>query len=145
MLPSCRRLLATLLLLAAAAVGAADPAIQKAVYHVGMGERPAQKFALRNIQNHIDAVGRKNIDLRMVVVGDGVTLLQRARSDEDLKAAIDSLKLLGVTIHVCRDTLAARKLDYRKDLYDVTAADLVPSGVAEIARLQMLGYAYVKP
>jgi intracellular sulfur oxidation DsrE/DsrF family protein len=52
---------------------------------------------------------------------------------------------LDVTIHVCGDTLAARKLDFKKDLYDVTAADLVPSGVAEIARLQMLGYAYVKP
>lgn len=138
-----RRFLATLLLAAATACAAAD--VQKVVYHVGMDELPAQKFALRNIQNHIDAVGSKNIDLRMVVAGDGVTLLQRARNDENLKAAIDSLKLLGVKILVCQTTLAARKLDFKKDLYDVAAADLVPNGVAEIARLQMKGYAYVKP
>lgn len=139
-----RRFLATLLLAAATAC-AADADVQKVVYHVGMDELPAQKFALRNIQNHIDAVGSKNIDLRMVVAGDGVTLLQRARNDENLKAAIDSLKLLGVKILVCQTTLAARKLDFKKDLYDVAAADLVPNGVAEIARLQMKGYAYVKP
>lgn len=138
-----RRFLATLLLAAATACAAAD--VQKVVYHVGMDELPAQKFALRNIQNHIDAVGSKNIDLRMVVAGDGVTLLQRARNDENLKAAIDSLKLLGVKVLVCQTTLAARKLDFKKDLYDVAAADLVPNGVAEIARLQMRGYAYVKP
>lgn len=138
-----RRFLATLLLAAATACAAAD--VQKVVYHVGMDELPAQKFALRNIQNHIDAVGSKNIDLRMVVAGDGVTLLQRARNDENLKAAIDSLKLLGVKVLVCQTTLAARKLDFKKDLYDVAAADLVPNGVAEIARLQMKGYAYVKP
>jgi intracellular sulfur oxidation DsrE/DsrF family protein len=31
------------------------------------------------------------------------------------------------------------------DLYDVDKADIVPSGVAELAKLQAEGYTYIKP
>ena len=31
------------------------------------------------------------------------------------------------------------------DLYDVDDEDVVPSGVAEVAKLQLEGYAYIKP
>jgi hypothetical protein len=30
-------------------------------------------------------------------------------------------------------------------LYDTSEADIVPSGVAELSRLQQLGYTYIKP
>ena len=37
------------------------------------------------------------------------------------------------------------KVDFENDLYDVDQADIVPSGVAEVARLQGMGYSYIKP
>ena len=118
---------------------------QKVVYQVNTGNATEQKTALLNIQNHVNAVGKDNIDLRVVIHGDGILLLRRARQDENIKAAIDKLKLLGVTFEVAADALSDRHLDYRTDLYDVTADDIVPNGIAEIAALQMQGYAYVKP
>jgi intracellular sulfur oxidation DsrE/DsrF family protein len=36
-------------------------------------------------------------------------------------------------------------VDAEKDLYDVKAADVVPSGVAQLGTLQSQGYAYIKP
>jgi intracellular sulfur oxidation DsrE/DsrF family protein len=32
-----------------------------------------------------------------------------------------------------------------EDLYDASEADVVPSGVAELARLESMGYSYIKP
>ena len=35
----------------------------------------AQEAALRNIQNHINAVGAENLDLKVVMHGDGVSMV----------------------------------------------------------------------
>ena len=46
---------------------------------------------------------------------------------------------------MCANTLRGKKVDYLSDLYDVDKADIVPSGVAELAKLQAMGYTYIKP
>jgi intracellular sulfur oxidation DsrE/DsrF family protein len=43
---------------------------------------------------------------------------------------------------ICANTLRERKIDWH-DLYWVKAEDIVPSGVAELARLQGLGFVYI--
>ncbi len=118
---------------------------QKVVYHVNYDDAKAQKAALRNIQNHINAVGAENLDLRVVMHGKGVTLVQRANKDMDLQSKIANLKKQGIHFNVCRNTLLGKKLNYKNDLYDVSEEDIVPSGVAEIAKLEQEGYAYIKP
>ena len=47
--------------------------------------------------------------------------------------------------NVCANTLRGKKVNYEADLYDVSKADIVPSGVAELAKLQAMGYTYIKP
>ena len=42
--------------------------------------------------------------------------------------------------NVCNNTLRGRKISYDKDMYDVYKEDIVPSGVAELSRLQQMGY-----
>jgi hypothetical protein len=42
---------------------------------------------------------------------------------------------------ICANTLRERKIDGH-DLYGVKAEDIVPSGVAELARLQGMGFVY---
>jgi len=117
----------------------------KAVYHLNSKELETQKDVLRNAQNHLDAVGKDNIDLRIVMHAGGVSMLRTAKTDESVKSSIDSLKLQGVKFIVCKKTLERGNIDYKKDLYDVSEKDLVPSGVAEIALLQAKGFGYVKP
>ncbi len=117
----------------------------KAVYHLNSNDIDTQKDVLRNSQNHINAIGKDNLDLRIVMHAGGGNLLKAAMTDVGIKSQIDNLKLQGVKFVVCKVTLDRNKIDYKKDLYDVSEKDLVPSGVAEIALLQEKGFGYVKP
>lgn len=118
---------------------------QKVVYHINYDAKKRQGGALRNIQNHINAVGADNISVRVVMHSGGVTLLQRAREDVSLQSKVDNLKLQGVEFKVCKNTLRSKSLDFATDLYDVAESDIVPSGVAEISHLQGQGYTYLRP
>ena len=121
---------------------------QKVVYHINYpgGEGDAKyRGALRNIQNHINAVGAENLDLKVVMHGNGVSLLASATTNDQLQMAVTNLKTQNVSFHVCNNTLVGRKISYENDLFEVFEEDIVPSGVAEIAHLQLQGYAYIKP
>lgn len=118
---------------------------QKVVYHINIDDGKVLNTAMKTIQNHLNAVGVDNLDLRVVLHGDGIALLQLANSDPAFQGKVKNLKRQGVHFIVCHSTLASRKIDFKKDLYDVTEEDIVPSGVAEIAHLQSQGFSYVKP
>jgi len=118
---------------------------QKVVYHINYDNEKAQDGALRNIQNHINAVGKENLDLRVVMHGKGITLLQRANSDLTMQQKVQNLKDQGIKFNVCANTLRGKKINYKNDLYDTAEADIVPSGVAELAHLEAQGYSYIKP
>lgn len=130
---------------------------QKVVYHINYDNPKKQAGALRNIQNHINAVGAENLDIKVVLHGNGLALLldpesldklkkfKHANANEKMIAKIDSLKDQGVDFNVCANTVRGRKVDLESDLYNVEKSDIVPSGVAELARLQLMGYAYIKP
>jgi hypothetical protein len=128
---------------------------QKVVYHVNYYGAKQQAGALRNIQNHINAVGAENLDLKVVMHGNGVSLLmypdalgsnkmKEGNANDEMQAKITNLKNQGVKFNVCANTLKGRKVA-EDDLYDFSKADIVPSGVAELAILQSQGYAYIKP
>lgn len=137
-----------LLLLTAGALNAASNeryGKQKVVYHINYDNPKAQAGAMRNIQNHINAVGAENLDLVVVLHGKGVSLLKTAVDDANFQSKVVSLKSQEVKFQVCNNTLVGHKLNYETDLYDVYAEDIVPSGVAELARLQAMGYTYIKP
>jgi len=117
---------------------------QKVVYHVNYKDLKRQKGALRNIQNHINAVGKDNLDLRVVMHGGGFTMLQAANKDLEMQQKIDKLKDQGVKFQMCANTIRGKKLD-KKSLYGLKDSDIVPSGVAEIAHLEAEGFSYIRP
>ena len=130
---------------------------QKVVYHINYDNKKQQKGALGNIQNHINAVGADNIEIRVVLHGNGLSLLllpeslekltkfKSANADDNFSAKIDGLKNQGVAFDICKNTIVGRNVNVEDDLYDVTESDIVPSGVAELVKLQMQGYSYIKP
>lgn len=118
---------------------------QQVVYHINYDTEKRQNGALRNIQNHINAVGSENLAARVVMHSGGVTLLQRAKTDVSVQSKIDNLKLQGVSFNVCNNTLVGKSLDYTTDLYDVSESDIVASGVAELSHLQGQGFTYIRP
>lgn len=121
---------------------------QKVAYHInypGGKDDKAYLGALRNIQNHINAVGAENMEIKVVIHGNGIGLLQSAKENDKLQSNVANLKAQNVSFNVCANTLKGKKLSPEKDLYDVFEEDIVPSGVAELSHLQMQGYTYIKP
>ena len=121
---------------------------QKVVYHINYDGGPDSKKyrgAMRNIQNHINAVGAENMEIKVVLHGNGLGLLMSARENDALQTAVSSLKGQSVGFQVCNNTLKGRKISYENDLYDVWEEDIIPSGVAELSYLQQQGYTYIKP
>jgi uncharacterized protein len=127
---------------AKAAAPAAAAAEEKVVYHVN--DASLARVAMRNIQNHISA----SPDAKIVVVthGKGIDFLLNDAKDEKgepYQTQVAGLKEKGVDFRVCRNTLKGRNLDDSAVMMDAT---VVPSGVAEIGRLQAKeGFVYLKP
>lgn len=121
---------------------------QKVVYHInydGGDKDKKYRGAMRNIQNHINAVGAENMEIKVVLHGNGVSLLKSAKTNDQIQVAVASLKSQNVAFNVCNNTLKGRKISYENDLFDVFEEDIVPSGVAELSHLQQQGYTYIKP
>ena len=121
---------------------------QKVVYHVtetdGLTHRGYTLHVLQSAQNHVNAVGKDKLDLRIVLQGDGLDVLKEAKSDPAFSKRVDELKAEGVKFYVCRNSLVARRLD-PSELYDVKTGDIVGAAVAEVAELEAKGFVYLKP
>ena len=121
---------------------AADDVI-KTVYHMSEGIPQASR-AMNNIRNHLAADPKAKI----VVVTHGLGidfLLEGATNqmEQPFAGAISDLASKGVEFRVCNNTLVSRKIDPAKVAME---AKIVPSGVAEVARLQAReGFVYLRP
>ena len=121
---------------------------QKVIYHISeSGDDRAGRMAgwLGSMQNHFAALKPGQLEMAVVMNGDGINLLIKAKTDPELQTRITALKQQGARFLVCRNTLVQRRLDPATDLYDVSTTDLVAAGVAEITMLEGQGYGYLRP
>ena len=126
-------------LFASAAPG--DPV--KVVYHMNEGiERAPQ--ALRNIRNHLNADPKAKIVV--VAHAAGINFLLKDAKDANgnpFEVTVQDLVSKGVEFKLCAFTLQSRNIDPKNAIEE---AKLIPSGVAEVARLQAQeGFVYLKP
>jgi intracellular sulfur oxidation DsrE/DsrF family protein len=135
--------LAASFLLSACAGSGSGSGPDRVVYHLNEGLAQATS-GLRNINNHLEV----NPNAKIVVVSHalGVDFMMKGAKDangnkyEDL---VEQLIQRGVQFDVCEITLRNRKLT--RDQF-ISYSTFVPSGVAEITRLQQKeGFAYLKP
>jgi uncharacterized protein len=119
---------------------ATDPI--KTVYHINNSDTAAA--AMNNIQNQMAA--DPGVKITVVTHGKGVDFLLDGAADKNgnpynIKA--EELMAKGVDFRVCNNTLVSRKIDPKTV---IPGAKIVPSGVAELAKLQNAeGYVYIKP
>jgi len=115
----------------------------KAVYHFTNGLDEASR-GLGNIRNHLAADPKAKISV--VTNGNGIEFLLDGAKDKNgnpYEVIVQDLKTKGVDFRVCNNTLVTRKIDPSKVIQD---ASIVPSGVAEAAKLQAReGYVYLRP
>jgi uncharacterized protein len=126
---------------ASTALAKAEQVTEKVVYHIN--DASLARVAMRNVENHLNA----SPDARIVVVthGKGIDfLLNDAKDDKGpYQGQVAGLKSQGVEFRVCRNTLKGRNLT---DDAVIIEGTVVPSGVAEIGRLQAReGFVYLKP
>lgn len=124
------------------AVAAAQD-IVKVVYHVNTGVETAAVI-LNNINNELNASPSDKIVV--VTHGPGIDFLLSDAKDSkgrEFSGQVSALAARGVDFRVCQNTLETRKIDAGKLLMETK---VVPSGVAEVARLQAKeGFVYLKP
>ena len=132
--------IAALALGGCAAGGSGGP--DKVVYHIN--DSANATALMRNIGNHLEV----DPTAKIVVVthAQGVDFLMNDAKDKDgnpYNIRVEALNAKGVKFDVCEITLKNRKME-RKQF--IPEAKYVPSGVAEIAKLQAReGYVYLKP
>jgi intracellular sulfur oxidation DsrE/DsrF family protein len=130
-------------LFAAGAARASDTGGFKVVYHLSDGIPQAGR-AIGNIRNHLAAEPKTKIVV--VTHGAGIDfLLDGAESapGQPFAGAISDLASSGVEFRVCNNTLVARKINADRVVME---AKIVPSGVAEVTKLQAReGFVYLKP
>ena len=120
---------------------AAEPI--KVVYHLSDGIEQAAR-AMRNIRNHLNA----DPTAQIVVIGHGKGIdfmLPGAKTlaGGGFEGLISGLATENVSFRACNNTLVGRKIDASTLPLE---AQVVPSGVAEVARLQAReGYVYLRP
>jgi uncharacterized protein len=115
----------------------------KTVYHINQGLDQASN-GLRNIRNHLSA--DPSAKITVVTHALGVDFLLDGAKDKNgnpYQIIVEDLVSKGVDFRVCNFTLTSRKIDQK---LVIAEAKIVPSGVAEIGKLQTYeGYAYLKP
>jgi hypothetical protein len=113
------------------------------VYHLSEGIPQASR-AMGNIRNHLNADPK----VKIVVVshGQGIDFLLDGATTQNNQAFAGSVSELvskGVEFRVCNNTLVSRKISPDKLLME---AKVVPSGVAEVAKLQANeSFVYLRP
>ena len=115
----------------------------KVVYHMNEDVARAPQ-ALRNVRNHLSVDPKAKIV--MVSHAAGINFLMKDAKDANgnpFEVTVQDLKSQGVEFRVCEITLKQRNIQRSQLIEDVV---YVPSGVAEVSRLQVQeGYAYLKP
>ena len=124
------------------AIGAKGDPI-KVVYHNNEGIDHAPQ-ALRNVRNHLSVDPKAKIVF--VSHAAGIDFLMKGAKDKNgnpFEVTVQDLVSKGVEFRACEYTLKSRNIDPKNVIEE---AKLVPSGVAEVARLQAQeGYVYLKP
>jgi intracellular sulfur oxidation DsrE/DsrF family protein len=115
----------------------------KVVYHMNEGIEHAPQ-ALRNVRNHLSVDPKAKIVF--VSHASGIDFLMKGAKDKNgnpFEVTVQDLESQGVEFRVCEITLKSRNIQKSQLIDDVK---YVPSGVAEVSRLQIEeGYAYLKP
>ena len=138
-----RMLMLPLVLAFALPAGAADAVREeKVVYY--FSDSSNAMGGLRNIRNHLDASPKAKIVV--VALSGGIDFLLEGATDKNgnpYDVVVQELAARHVQFRVCNNTLTSRNIDPGTLLMETK---IVPSGVAEVARLQAQeGYVYLKP
>lgn len=108
------------------------------VVHLSEGDPDKHRAVLRNVANLRLDLG-PDVPVELVVHGPGLAVALRTGAES---RQVSDLVAEGVAVAACQNTL--RSLDITPEAL-LPGVVVVPSGVGELARRQLSGWAYVRP
>ncbi len=120
-----------------------NPKKHKVFFHLTEGDPQRASAVLTNVQNFVEVVGWRNIEvLELVVHGPGLRPFVAKGIDPEVKAKVEALLTGGMSMGACQITMRRQSLK-PEDLID--GLKPIPSGVVRVMELEEKGYAYIRP
>lgn len=108
--------------------------------HVDLPDEQRFALALTNIENYL--LGLPGEDFTVVVLANAAAVRFLTREGNPQADGVRALAAKGVHFRACNNALKKFEIEHSQLLHCVT---VVPTGLAEVVRLQREGYAYIKP
>ena len=114
---------------------------EKIVYHLHTNNPSLFVISINNLENLIQNMGNDQIEIRLLLQGEGIHLLNPASVSETLALRLENLLTKGVTVETSRSNYQQNEffLDNRATPY------LVDNIFSRAIELQRLGYRYITP
>ena len=115
----------------------------RVVIHVDSKDAVTQKIVLKNVVNLVKSFGEDHSKIEVVAYGPGLSLLIEGNANADKVRAMAATDYIRFS--ACNNTVQkiTNETGQAPDLIDGVV--IVPSGAAQIIKLEEDGYTYIKP
>lgn len=112
---------------------------RKVVMQLSSADEKSITMALNNISNVLSAYSPEYLNLKVVVYGDGLSLLYK--NNNKFKERISQMMDVGVDFIACERTMQTKNIKPADLIQDISYAK---TGIAEIIEREADGYIYIK-
>ena len=112
----------------------------RVVFHLDEPSKGRADQVFRNIENLLDDLGENNLEVELVANGGGVKAL--VEGPDSHAEQVGQLAARGVLFAACAHSLS--QLEIARDAL-LGSAKAVSSGVGELVKKQVAGWAYIRP
>jgi len=121
------------------AAGASPAPSYRVVFAVTVDDQHVWNEVFGNFRNIQRALGPKNVEIEVVVYGDGIAMV---RDDSLVYNKVEQAIEEGVKIVACENTMNAQNISRDQMLPNI---GYVTAGIVELIKLQADGWAYIRP
>jgi len=121
------------------AAGASPAPTYRVVFAVTVDDQHVWNEVFGNFRNIQRALGPKNVEIEVVVYGDGIAMV---RDDSLVYNKVEQAIEEGVKIVACENTMNAQNISRDQMLPNI---GYVTAGIVELIKLQADGWAYIRP
>ncbi|AFZ70287.1 hypothetical protein Calag_0525 [Caldisphaera lagunensis DSM 15908] len=116
----------------------------KVLFHIDRNDEETLILSLNNIRNFIEEANAENYTYEIILLANykAPLLFLKNNINKNTLEFIKNLKEKGVKVLICEKSMKSLKIT-KEELID--ECEITPSGVFTIAKLEKLGFAYIKP
>lgn len=114
---------------------------ERIVYHVHQAQQDTFKRTINNLENLKKGMPNRQMDMRLLIQGNSIQLLNPSQQDKGLMARLSKLHDSGLHIEVSEKNYRRNRLQIDSSL----KPELVENIFSRLIELQKQGYRYLTP